>query len=52
VKGDQSDSQRAKCSERGQAGDCANECSISDLAPDLVACPTHLPINISADCTQ
>jgi hypothetical protein len=37
---------------RLQSRDCANEHSISDLAPDLRACPTHLPINIGADYAQ
>jgi hypothetical protein len=49
VKGDESDNQRAKRSERGHAGDCANERSMADLTPDLLACPNHLPINIGAD---
>jgi len=30
----------------------ANERSISDLPPDFVACPTHLPINIGTNCVQ
>jgi hypothetical protein len=42
----------AKRSERGHAGDCANERSIADLALDLLTCPNHLPINIGADYAE
>ena len=45
MKGDEAINQRAKRSERAHAGDYANERSISDLPPDFIACPTHLPIN-------
>src|ERR1700751_295679 len=52
MKGDQSDRERAKPSECAHAGDCANEDSISNLAPGLLARPTRLPIDIGADDAQ